>query len=94
MKRSVIDADTIARIQSLRRGGFSFGEIAKALGLPKSSVIYYSAAIRVQANGHNELLRILSDLVAALEPGKPFEEPPLPNFIIAKLKRLEEIMRQ
>jgi len=94
MAKATIDAKTIDRIQLLRRGGFSFGEIAKALGLPKSSVIYYSAAIRVQANGHNELLRILSDLVAALEPGKPFKEPPLPNFIIAKLKRLGEIMRQ
>ena len=92
MPRTTIDAQTVERIQFLRRGGFSFGEIAKALGLPKSTVIYYSAAIRVQQNGHNELLRILSDLLVALEPGKPFEEPPLPNIIIAKLKRLEEIM--
>lgn len=94
MARATIDAQTIDKVQLLRRGGFSFGEIAKALALTKSSVIYYSAAIRVQENGHNELLRILSDIAVALEPGKPFKEPPLPNFIIAKLKRLEEIMRQ
>ena len=94
MPRAIIDAQTVDRIQFLRRGGFSFGEIAKALGLPKSTVIYYSAAIRVREDGHNELLRTLSDLVVALEPGKPFEEPPLPNILIAKLKHLEEIMRQ
>ncbi len=94
MPRATIDAQTVDRIQFLRRGGFSFGEIAKALGLPKSAVIYYSAAIRVQENGHNELLRILSDLATALEPGEPFKEPPLPNIVIAKLKRLHEIMRQ
>ena len=94
MKRDVIDAQTIARIQSLRRGGFSFGDIARALGLPKSAVIYHSAAIGVQENGHSELLRILSDLVTALEPGELFKEPPLPNIVIAKLKRLHEIMRQ
>jgi hypothetical protein len=94
MPRATIDAQTVDRIQYLRRGGFSFGEIAKALGLPKSAVIYYSAAIRVQENGHNELLRILSDLATALEPGEPFKEPPLPNIVIAKLQRLHEIMRQ
>ncbi len=94
MPRATIDAQTVDRIQFLRRGGFSFGKIAKALGLPKSAVIYYSAAIRVQENGHNELLRILSDLATALEPGEPFKEPPLPNIVIAKLKRLHEIMRQ
>ena len=94
MKRDTIDAETKARIQRLRRGGFSFGEIARALGLPKSAVIYHSAAIRVRENGHNELLRILSDLATALEPGEPFKEPPLPNIVIAKLKRLHEIMRQ
>lgn len=93
MPKSTINAQTIERIQSLRRGGFSFGEIANALGLPKSAVIYYCAGIRVQQDGHNEILRILSDLVTALEPGVPFEEPPLPNAVIARLKRLWEIMR-
>ena len=93
MPRATIDAQTVDRIQFLRRGGFSFGEIAKALDLPKSAVIYHSAAIRVQENGHNELLRILSDLATALEPSEPFKEPPLPNIVIAKLKRLHEIMR-
>jgi len=92
--RLSIDAQTIDRIQSLRRGGFSFGEIAKALSLPKSTVIYHSAAIKVQQDGHKEILRILLDLAVAFEPGEPFKELPLPNIVLASLKRLREIMRQ
>jgi hypothetical protein len=92
MSRLGMDPVKVAKIQALRRAGFSFAEIADALAVPKSTVIYHSSSIPVRRDGHNEILRTLADLAAALEPGRLFQEPPLPNVIIAKFKRLQEIM--
>lgn len=92
MGRSNTDNNTISKIQSLRRAGFSFGEIADALEVPKSTVIYYCSAIKVDKDGHNEVVRILADIAAALEPGQPFKELPLPNIAIAKINSLRNIM--
>ncbi len=94
MPKPSIDLGTVERIQALRRAGFSFGEIAEAVKLPRSAVIYHCSSIKVRNDGHTEVMRILADLVVELEPGRPFKEPPLPNAVIARLKRLSEIMRQ
>lgn len=92
MGKDGINPETVDKIQSLRRAGFSFREIADALKLPKSTVIYHCSATRVQKDGHSEIVRILADLSAELEPGQPFKELPLPSIVIAKLKVLRDIM--
>lgn len=83
----------IQRMQALRRSGFSFDEISRALSIPRNTVIYYCGSIWPERNGHDELARNLSDLFTALEPTSPGESNiPLPRAAQVALQRIRALM--
>lgn len=91
MKHRIYSDEMVGKAQALRRGGFSFSEISNATGLPRASVMYYVAGIKVSEDGHSEVLRCLSDVATAF---KPEGQPPLPNIILEALKKMSEVMQE
>jgi len=95
MKHRIYSDEMIGKAQALRRGGFSFSEISNATGLPRASVMYYVAGIKISEDGHSEILRCLSDVATAFKPGSLQQgQPPMPNIILEALEKISEVMQE
>lgn len=90
MPSKIYSDDLIERVKGLRRAGFSFRKIADATQMPLPSVMYHCGGIKVNQNGHSEILRSLSDIATAFQPGRL----PLPNVITEALVKISEEMKE